>query len=126
MNVNKKKQKKNTLEFFKWLIIAVILLITIVGNYYYRNINYNIRLLIILSLTFITIWFSFLTLKGRSILSFILEAKIEAKKVIWPTRQETFHTTLIIIAITIFMSLVFWGLDNFLIFVISFFTNLRF
>ncbi|MBS0032877.1 MAG: preprotein translocase subunit SecE [Candidatus Baumannia cicadellinicola] len=48
------------------------------------------------------------------------------RKIIWPTSQETFYTTLIIAVTTILMSLVIWGLDIFLVNIISFITSLRF
>lgn len=125
MNINKKKQK-NILEICKWLVIIALLLVAIIGNYYYRNINYSIRLLVLFFLSIIIIWLLFLTIKGKSMMAFIIQAKTEAKKVVWPTRQETINTTFIIIVITIFMSLIFWGLDTLLVLLISFFTNLRF
>jgi preprotein translocase subunit SecE len=37
---------------------------------------------------------------------------IELRKVVWPTRQETNQTTLIVVAVVIFMSLVLWALDT--------------
>ena len=55
-----------------------------------------------------------------------LEARTEVRKVIWPTRQETLHTTLIVAAVTAVMSLILWGLDGILVRLVSFITGLRF
>ena len=54
------------------------------------------------------------------------EARTEVRKVIWPTRQETLHTTLIVAAVTAVMSLILWGLDGILVRLVSFITGLRF
>ena len=40
------------------------------------------------------------------------EARMEIRKVVWPTRKETVQTSLIVIAATIFMTLVVWGVDS--------------
>ena len=39
-----------------------------------------------------------LTTKGKATVAFAREARTEVRKVIWPTRQETLHTTLIVAA----------------------------
>lgn len=67
-----------------------------------------------------------LTNKFKNILSFLNEAKNEARKVIWPSFKDTLHTTVIVITITIIMSIILWGLDAILFQLVSFITNLRF
>ena len=65
-------------------------------------------------------------LKGMATVAFAREARTEVRKVIWPTRQETLHTTLIVAAVTAVMSLILWGLDGILVRLVSFITGLRF
>ena len=67
-----------------------------------------------------------LTTKGKATVAFAREARTEVRKVIWPTRQETLHTTLIVAAVTAVMSLILWGLDGILVRLVSFITGLRF
>lgn len=129
MNTNKKKVKNENIKIFeiiKWITIFVFLFSAIIGNYYYSNATPILRLIIVYILIIKAITLFFFTNKGKLAFIFIKKAKIEAKKILWPTRQETFYTTLIIFSITILMSLIFWGLDTILIFCISFFTNMRF
>jgi len=47
------------------------------------------------------------------------EARIEIRKVVWPTRPETIQTTLIVVAVVLVMALILWGLDTFLGWIIS-------
>ncbi len=54
-----------------------------------------------------------------------VEARTEVRKVIWPTRQETLHTTLIVAAVTAVMSLILLGTGWYLV-LVSFITGLRF
>ena len=61
----------------------------------------------------------------KATVAFAREARTEVRKVIWPTRQETLHTTLIVAAVTAVMSLILWGLDGILVRLVSFITGLR-
>ncbi|MCH2411118.1 preprotein translocase subunit SecE [Myxococcota bacterium] len=36
------------------------------------------------------------------------------RRVVWPTRQETIQTTAVVILLMILFSLILWGLDSFL------------
>ena len=51
---------------------------------------------------------------GRELWKFIQSSRIELRKVVWPTRQETGQTTLVIIFFVIIMGIFFWLLDMFL------------
>ena len=97
------------LEAMKWVVVVALLLVAIVGNYLYRDIMLPL-----------------LTTKGKATVAFAREARTEVRKVIWPTRQETLHTTLIVAAVTAVMSLILWGLDGILVRLVSFITGLRF
>ena len=56
----------------------------------------------------------FQTEKGRRIWSFFGEAQIEVRKVVWPTREETVQTTLVVILMVFVIALFLWLLDLFL------------
>jgi preprotein translocase subunit SecE len=43
--------------------------------------------------------------------AFITEVRSELKKVTWPSRQEVYTTTMVVIATTIFFGFYLWGLD---------------
>ena len=44
----------------------------------------------------------------------MLESKQEVRKVVWPTRDETLRTTLLVFAMVIMVGFVLWLLDMFL------------
>ena len=48
---------------------------------------------------------------GRDAWKFAFDSRIELYKVIWPTRQETQVTTLVVFGFVVVMSIFFWGLD---------------
>ena len=51
---------------------------------------------------------------GRQLWRFIQGSRVELRKVVWPNRQETGQTTLVIIFFVIIMGTFFWLLDMFL------------
>ena len=59
------------------------------------------------------------TSKGQSFVSLVKEARAEIRKVVWPTRQETTQTTLIVVAVVLVMALLLWGLDSLLGWLVS-------
>jgi len=59
------------------------------------------------------------TTKGRAFLVLLKEANIERRKVVWPTRQETTQTTLIVIAVVILVAILLWGMDSLFAWVVS-------
>ena len=109
------------LEAMKWVVVVALLLVAIVGNYLYRDIMLPLVILIAAAGGV-----ALLTTKGKATVAFAREARTEVRKVIWPTRQETLHTTLIVAAVTAVMSLILWGLDGILVRLVSFITGLRF
>jgi preprotein translocase subunit SecE len=48
---------------------------------------------------------------GRSFWQFVMDSRIELRKVVWPTRQETGMTTLVVFGFVIIAGLFFWTLD---------------
>lgn len=103
-----------------------IALVAIVGNYLYRDIMLPLRALAVVILIAAAGGVALLTTKGKATVAFAREARTEVRKVIWPTRRETLHTTLIVAAVTAVMSLILWGLDGILVRLVSFITGLRF
>jgi len=52
--------------------------------------------------------------RGKALWGFVQDSRQELRKVVWPTRQETTTTTMVVFAFTIIVGLFFWGLDLFL------------
>lgn len=126
MSANSEAQGSGrSVDIFKWVVVAVLLLIAIVGNYYFRQYNLALRAFAVVAVVAIAGAVALWTTKGKQTLAFAREARIEMRKVIWPTRQEALQTTLIVAAVTAVMSLILWGLDGLLVRLVSFITSLR-
>jgi|AFSR01.1.fsa_nt_gi preprotein translocase subunit SecE len=44
-------------------------------------------------------------------IQFLRDTRSELKNVVWPTREEVYDTTLVVIGVTAFFSLFLWGVD---------------
>jgi preprotein translocase subunit SecE len=60
---------------------------------------------------------------GRNFWQFVLESRVELRKVFWPTRKETLNTTVIVLVFVAIASTFFWVLDLILAFTTKFFTG---
>ncbi|QCI18040.1 preprotein translocase subunit SecE [Buchnera aphidicola (Aphis nasturtii)] len=124
LSISNKKNFKNT-ERIKWIFIFINFILCILVNYYFIKVNFFIRTALIIFLIICTIGILIYTEKGKSILLYIKASKSEMQKIIWPKYKETLYTTLIIIFVTMFMSLILWGIDNIIFRLIAFFISLR-
>ena len=52
------------------------------------------------------------TERGREMFGFVREADVERRKVVWPTRQETLQTTLIVLVITVIVAILLFLMDS--------------
>jgi preprotein translocase subunit SecE len=60
---------------------------------------------------------------GRRFWRFVLESRVELRKVFWPTRQETMTTTMVVLVFVAITATFFWLLDLLLASVTKFFTG---
>ncbi|MFT5879097.1 MAG: preprotein translocase subunit SecE [Moritella sp.] len=124
MNSNTENQGK-ALETVKWILVAIILIGTVVGNNIFSEESVLIRAVAVIVAALIAGAIAFQTSKGREALAFASESRTEVRKVVWPTRQEAIQTTLIVLVVTAIMALVLWGLDGILVRVVGFITDVK-
>jgi preprotein translocase subunit SecE len=60
---------------------------------------------------------------GREFRQFAQAARVELRKVVWPSREDTVRTTIMVIAFAIVMGLFFWILDMILTWLIRLLTG---
>ena len=103
----------------RWLAAVVLVVSGVGGNWYFQAESLFVRvgaLLFVVGLSILIIWNS---RKGQEIVSLLRESRSEVRRVVWPTNQETNQTTLIVLVIVLIFSLILWGLDSLLGWVIS-------
>jgi len=115
----KAESKDSRLDILKWSVVALLVAVAVVGNQYFSAEPILYRVLGILVLAAGAFFVALQTVKGVAFFTLLKEARAEIRKVVWPTRQETTQTTLIVVAVVLVMSLLLWGLDSLLGWLVS-------
>ena len=106
-------------DWFKWVIVAVIVVGGVFGNWYYQDQSLLYRVLVLLALAALAVLITFQTNQGRALWTLIKESRVEIRRVVWPNRQETTQTTFIVVLLVLVFSLILWGLDSLLSWIVS-------
>ena len=101
----------NKLDTFKLLLAIAILIAGIVGFYYYEAESQLYRVLGVVFAAGVAIAISSTTTLGQNLIGFGREARMEVRKVVWPTRQETVQTTFMVIVAVIIIGIFLWLID---------------
>lgn len=106
-------------DLLKWLLVVILVVVGVVGNQYYSAEPMLYRVLALLVIAAAAAFVALQTGKGKAFFVLAKEARAEIRKVVWPTRQETTQTTLIVVAVVLVMALLLWGLDSLLGWLVS-------
>jgi preprotein translocase subunit SecE len=89
----------------------VLIFVGIFAYYRYGQYPTPYRVLALLPVVGAALFIVALTSQGGAFLTLLREAVVETRRVVWPTRQETVQTTLVVVAFVFVMALILWGLD---------------
>jgi len=103
----------------KWIVVAILVAVAVVGNSYFSDQSLLYRVLGIVALAAVAALVALQTAKGAAFWALIKGSRTEIRKVVWPTRQETVQTTLIVVAVVVVVALFLWGLDSLLGWLVS-------
>jgi preprotein translocase subunit SecE len=90
---------------------CLVVLASIVAYYYFEGAALVLRVIGILAGFGIGAALLYQTRQGQVIWQFILGSRVEIRKVVWPTRQETLQTTLTVFIFLLILGFFFWSLD---------------
>jgi len=120
----KTENQSNALDMFKWVVVFALLAGLVTANTMYGEISVLYRAIAIVVVVAVAGFIAATTEKGSTFLSFAKESRTEVRKVVWPSRQEANQTTLIVLAATLIMALILWGLDGIIVRVVGFITGI--
>ena len=119
MATSTEKGIASSLDWLKWLVVVALLAGGVYGNWYYQDESLLVRVVALITLAIVSALIAVQTERGRGIWSLMKEARIEVRRVVWPTNQETTQTTLVVIVLVFIFALILWGLDSLLGWAIS-------
>lgn len=95
----------------KWSIAAIVTGGALVGFYVFSDHSLLLRVVLLLVALGISTAIASQTVGGRTALGFARDARIEVRKVVWPTRKETVQTTMIILVAVCIVASFLWLID---------------
>ncbi|MCW9015273.1 MAG: preprotein translocase subunit SecE [Gammaproteobacteria bacterium] len=111
------------LDSFKLLVAIGLLIAGIAQFYYFEGESLLYRVLGLLAFIAFAAGVVYTTRIGQNVWSFARDARGEVRKVIWPTRQETMQTTLMVVVVVILVGIMLWLIDMFLRWAVLFLTG---
>jgi preprotein translocase subunit SecE len=110
--VAKDEQPASSLDTLKLIVALMMLIGAIAGYYYFEGESQLFRVLGLLAVVGIALFLVSITNIGKKGLGFFKDARIEVRKVVWPTRQETIQTTLMVVIMVFIVALMLWAVDS--------------
>ena len=107
----KVEEQPTVVDTAKLAFAIVVVLASLVGYYYFADSPGLLRALGIVVALAVAGAVAFTSLQGRTLWKFIQGARVELNKVVWPTREETLQTTLVVLVVALFGGVFFWLLD---------------
>jgi len=113
MSTQTETSESGTLDVIKLALAAAALVGGLYAYYYYEpTVAQALRVLMVLAGTAVGIGIAMTSTQGQRLWHFIQGSRVEIRKVVWPTRQETTQTAIAVFVFTLIMMLFFWALDS--------------
>jgi preprotein translocase subunit SecE len=119
LNTGSEATTQSPLDRLKWLVVFAIIGGGIFGNWYYQAEPLLFRVMVLLALAALAIFVAGQTGRGRSIWGLMKDSRGEIRRVIWPKREETVQTTVIVLVLVLIFALILWLLDSGLTWIVS-------
>jgi preprotein translocase subunit SecE len=94
------------------VVVAVLLVVGGITGYYLLSAQPGwVRWLAVVAGLLLAALMVALSAYGRGLKQFVLDARVELRKIVWPTRQETGQVTLAVFIFVIVAGIFFWLID---------------
>ena len=117
------KEISSTLDTLKMASAVAILLSSVFSFYYFAELSVLIRVLVVIFCVILSLMIFFSTQRGIIFWDFLQGSRVEMRKVVWPTKQETIQTTLTVFMFVLVLGIFFWLLDFLLLYITTSITS---
>jgi preprotein translocase subunit SecE len=99
----------------KLAVSAALLIAGIYAFYQFEAYSTLLRVIGLLLIVGAATWVAYQTVLGKRLWQFAMDSRMEVRKVVWPSRQETVQTTLIVFVMVLVMGILLWLFDMMLL-----------
>jgi preprotein translocase subunit SecE len=110
--VTKSEQPASKFDTLKLGLALMVLVGGVAGFYYFEAESQLFRVIGLLALVVGAFLLVSITDIGRRGLGFLKDARVEVRKVVWPTRQETIQTTFMVLIMVFIVAIMLWAVDS--------------
>ncbi len=112
--VAKAEVTQNSADTLKLAAAGIVLLAGLILFYVFAEQSLLFRVIGLLVMVGISAFLVYQTAVGKRTVAFFRDARTEVRKVVWPSRAETFQTTLTVFIIVVIVGIFLWLFDMFL------------
>ena len=112
--VSKATAPSSSLDTVKLVLALVVLVAGMFGFYWFEQVALTWRVIAMFAVVGVAVGLVLWTELGGRLMSFTRESRVELRKVVWPTRQETIQITLIVLVLVFLIGLFLWLVDSLL------------
>ncbi|MEX0732998.1 MAG: preprotein translocase subunit SecE [Steroidobacteraceae bacterium] len=98
-------------DAFKLVLAAAALVGGVVAYYWYEDVAPVLRVLMVLGGLIAGLVLLYWSRPGRELWDYVQSSRVELRKMVWPTRQETWRTTLVVFVFVMALGVFFWLVD---------------
>jgi preprotein translocase subunit SecE len=117
------QENATALDALKLAAGVVILAAGIAGFYLLGDLPIWLRWIIVLAALVVGALVSLQSYQGKTFWQFVQSSRVELRKVVWPSTQETWQVTLVVFVMIVVLGLFFWGVDTLLGFLTKWLTG---
>jgi len=122
---SKADRSSSSFDVIKWLVVFLLIAVGVVGNEYFSAESLLYRVLGLVVLAMLAAFVALQTDRGRRFAALLKEARVEIRKVVWPTRPELIQTTFIVVVFVLVVALMLWGMDSLISWLVAGVTGYR-
>jgi preprotein translocase subunit SecE len=111
MNEQAEKSGVALVDAFKLVLAAAALVGGMVAYYWFGNQPQVLRVLMVLGGLIAGLVLLYWSAPGRELWDYVQGSRVELRKMVWPTRQETWRTTLVVFIFVMALGVFFWIID---------------
>ncbi len=111
MNEQTEKSGVALVDAFKLVLAAAALVGGVIAYYWYENEPQVLRVLMVLGGLIASLVLLYWSEPGRELWAYVQSSRVELRKMVWPTRAETWRTTLVVFVFVMMMGVFFWLVD---------------
>jgi preprotein translocase subunit SecE len=111
MNEQAEKSGVAFVDVIKIALAAAALVGGLVAYYWFKDEPQVVRVLMVLGGLIASLVLLYWAAPGRDLWAYVQSSRVELRKMVWPTRQETWRTTLVVFVFVMVLAVFFWIVD---------------